>query len=67
MSLAHHPHPSGTLTGRFPTAPWHELTVVGADPATSDGLAPMRGLVVGAVLSLPVWAAVGAAAWKALH
>jgi hypothetical protein len=32
-----------------------------------DGLSPLRGIVAGALLSLPVWAGVGVVAWKLLH
>jgi hypothetical protein len=32
-----------------------------------DGLSPLRGIVAGALLSLPVWAGVGVVTWKLLH
>ena len=48
MSLAHRPDPGGAHTASFPAATWRDLIVVGADPTTPDGLAPMKGLVAGA-------------------
>ena len=32
-----------------------------------DALSPVRGIVAAAVISLPLWAAGAAMAWKALH
>ena len=36
-------------------------------PCDDDGLSPVRGMVAGIALSVPVWAGLGALAWRLRH
>jgi len=36
-------------------------------PGIDDGLSPLRGILAGALLSLPVWAGVGVVTWRVLR
>ncbi len=39
----------------------------GIAPRIDDGLSPLRGILAGALLSIPVWAGVGVVTWRVLR